>query len=247
MKRAVCLMILILVGSVPAHSSLLGRAPATPGGTDYQAYYDTTLKITWLADANLLATNGFGLPDNFYYSDGRMDWNTAQSWIAAMNAQRYLGVNDWRLPAVVDTGNTGCDWAYTGTDCGYGVQTTGDSGVVYSEMASLYYDTLGNRPYVLPDGSYAPSWGLVNSGPFLHLQADNYWSGTEYAPYAASNAWGFYFFNGTQNFGDKSQYFHLWTVHPGDIVAVPLPASLPALISGLATCLRLLRRKPRAV
>lgn len=39
-----------LVGS--ADAALLGRLAATPGGSDYQAYYDPDAKLTWLADAD---------------------------------------------------------------------------------------------------------------------------------------------------------------------------------------------------
>lgn len=32
------------------HAELLGRAALTPGGSDYRAYYDGVLNITWLVD-----------------------------------------------------------------------------------------------------------------------------------------------------------------------------------------------------
>ena len=46
----------LVVGSVftvPAEAELLGRLPATPDGTDYQAAYDDVLDITWVTDAAL--------------------------------------------------------------------------------------------------------------------------------------------------------------------------------------------------
>ena len=63
--------------------------------------YDDVLDITWLQDANLAASNTFGLPVNtslpshpsdqssipgFISSDGLMNWSGALSWIDAMNA-----------------------------------------------------------------------------------------------------------------------------------------------------------------
>jgi len=42
----------------PAQASLLSRAASTPGGIDYQAYYDGVLGSTWLADANYAARQG---------------------------------------------------------------------------------------------------------------------------------------------------------------------------------------------
>src|ERR1035438_5147029 len=58
--------------------------------------YDSVLNITWLQNANLAASNTFGVSG--IGADGSMTWNTAQSWIGAMNAADYLGQSDWRLP-----------------------------------------------------------------------------------------------------------------------------------------------------
>ena len=41
-----------LVLSTSVNAALVGRLAATPGGTDYQAYYDDVADLTWLADAN---------------------------------------------------------------------------------------------------------------------------------------------------------------------------------------------------
>jgi hypothetical protein len=155
--------ICLILASVSADAALVSRA----GG---QAYYDTVLNITWLANANLAESNTFGLPrgDDVIAESGeistigRMYWDTAQAWIAAMNAANYFGSNNWRLPTVVDTddpydaddlGGDGCgfDVSSNGGECGYNVKTkTGDVNAyevgqtVYSEMAHLYYVTLGN-------------------------------------------------------------------------------------------------------
>lgn len=211
MKKYLGVIVLALwcCGSVQAE--LLSRA----GG---QAYYDTVLDITWLANANLAATNTFGVTGLNVY--GLMTWAKANEWIAAMNSANYLGVNDWRLPTVIDTGTPGCDWAVTGTDCGYNVDlSTG-------EMAHLYYSTLGNvglfntsgNPTGCPGG---PNYCLTSTGPFSNLQPYGYWSGTVYAPAPGSNAWYFVFGYGNQYNDLQDIPFHAWAVRPGDIVPVP--------------------------
>lgn len=53
--------------------------------------YDTVNNVTWLANANLAATQTFGVSG--INRDGSMSWDTAQAWIAAMNAANYLGSN----------------------------------------------------------------------------------------------------------------------------------------------------------
>jgi len=166
-----------------------------------------------------------------------MTWNTAEAWIAAMNAYNggvgYLGYDDWRLPTMVDTGTSGCNFAYSGTDCGYNVQTGSAATTVYSEMASLFYDTLGNLAYYDTSGSGPQSgWGLTNTGPFSNVRPNVYWSGLEYAP-DSSGAWLFSFNDGVQSAGDKHDELYAWAVRPGDVAAAPEPATGLLMALGL--------------
>lgn len=218
--RFVTALAALLMISTSVNAALLGRdLNGSPGSLE--AYYDTVLDITWLADANLAASNTFGVTG--IVPGGYMTWAKAVEWIAAMNTANYLGVNTWRLPTVTDTGASGCNFAYTGTDCGWNVDlSTG-------EMAHLYYSTLGNLGYYTTSGiGPQPGWGLSNTGPFSNLQPYVYWSGTTYAP-NPSNAWDFGFYSGAQNNYDKSfsSYgFYAWAVSPGDVgAAVPVPAA----------------------
>jgi len=208
-----------------ASASLLGRLPATPDGTDYQAYYDDQLDITWLADANV---------------NGQMTWDTANTWAANLDVN---GVTGWRLPTMVDSGASGCDFAYTGTDCGYNVQTGSAATTVYSEMASLFYDTLGNLAYNDTSGAAPQSgWSLTNTGPFSNLQSNYYWSGLEYAPDPGS-AWYFRFFDCAQNFQGKARSFYALAVHSGNVSAVPVPAAVLLFGSGLIGLIGVARRR----
>jgi hypothetical protein len=232
MKRTLSgLLLLLSFGS--AHSALLSRA----GG---QAYYDDVLNITWLADANLADTNDFGVAG--INANGTMSWNTAQSWIGAMNAANFLGSNNWRLPNIVDTGAPGCDWEFIGTDCGYNV----DLGT--GEMAHMFYNTLGNVGNYNTSGSSTgcsgPTLCLTNTGPFSNLQSRGYWSGTTYAPTPPDLAAWFFSFNiGSQNPSWQSSELYAWAVIPGDSLAVvPLPGSV-WLLGWALGALRLSRRK----
>ena len=186
------------------------------------AYYDTVLGITWLADAN--------------YAGATMNWATATTWAASLSLGPSGQWDDWRLPFVVDTGTSGCNQTNSGTDCGYNVQTMSGS-TVYSEMAHMFYVTLGNIAQYNTSGfAQVPGvWGLTNTGPFSYLQGDAYWSGTAYAPDAFS-AWSFYFNNGYQGAPSNLTGLYAWAVSPGDIGAsapVPLPAAAWLLGSGL--------------
>jgi hypothetical protein len=209
MFRSVALTLILCLATITAQASLVSRA----GG---QAYYDTTTDLTWVADANLAQTSG-------YDADGLMNWSAAANWIASLNAwSGYLGVTNWRLPTVTDTGTSGCNFSYSGTDCGYNVDlTTG-------EMARMFYSILGNTGDYNTSGlvtgcSQTYPYCLTNTGPFSNLRPYNYWSGT-----AALNtccAWRFDFGSGYQNSTLKTFEANAWAVRDGDIGLVPMPAA----------------------
>jgi len=216
MFRSILVLMVLCFATMPAQAYLSGRSALTPGGTDYRAYYDTVLNITWLADANLATTNTFGVPGiGGIYLPGEMTWDTAEAWIAAMNTANYLGVNDWRLPTATDTGAAGCDFAFAGTDCGWNVD------LATGELAHLFYSTLGNPAgynstgEIQPCYTAGPQYCLTYVGPISNFRL-YYWYGTEYAPDTAL-AWGFTVAVGLQSVPSKDNHYYAWPVRPGDI------------------------------
>ncbi len=188
--------------------------------TTAEAYYDTALGITWLKDANV---------------NGLMTWTNANAWASALTLGGYT---NWRLPDTVDTGTSGCNFSNSGTDCGYNVATS------TGEMASMFYDTLGNLAYKNTAGVVQPGSGLSNTGLFSNMQAGHYWSATGFAP-DANKAWYLGFGNGSQYFGAKDTLKSAWAVHSGDVgtAVVPVPAAAWLLGSGLLGLVGVSRRK----
>lgn len=183
--------------------------------------YDDVLDITWLQDANLAASNTFGVSG--IGSTGNMDWYTADAWINAMNTASYLGYSDWRLPTTVDGPYT---YGYDGT-------TTAGYNITYSEMGYMYYVNLGNLGEWATDGTHPqPGYGLNNTSPFSNVQPLQTWTDTEYATEPV-NAWYFNFGQGYQGYDDKGHAKYTWAVRPGDSAPIPEPASMLLLGSGL--------------
>jgi hypothetical protein len=128
-------------------------------------FYDKVLNITWLSDWNV---------------NGGTTWGNAMTWAESLSIGGY---SDWRLPTMTDLGrNVGCDYANFGTDCGYNVETR------TSELANMFYNTLGNLAVFDTSGSFQAGSGLNNTAYFKGIQLNAYWFGVEYAP-SPSNAW----------------------------------------------------------
>lgn len=237
--------------SYPAHAVLQGRDLNGSAGS-FEAYYDTVLDITWLADANYGAGSAYDDSGSYTGSttDGRMSWDNAKAWVANLNPYGS-GITGWRLPTTNPIDGTTLNdnvISYIGTeDRGYNVSAPGTlyAGSTASEMAHLFYNTLGNKAYCDPATSTVsscsgpqPGWGLTNTGPFSNVPVVgnvSYWSDTEYA-LDASNAWAFSFKDGSQSGTGTTKIvgYKAWAVHSGDVGAVPEPEAWGLMLSGLA-------------
>ena len=137
---------------------------------------------------------------------------------------------------MLDTGAAGCDFVVTGgSDCGYNVQTKSGS-TVFSEMAHLYYVTLGNLARFAPGTDVdQPGYGLSNTGNFQDMQSDSYWSGLDYAP-DANFAWNFDNLVGAQGYFLKSigDEVSALAVRSGDVAAARVPEPGTLLLAALA-------------
>ena len=266
MRKQTLPLILLAVLALPgaASATLLGRLPATVGGMDYQAYYDDVLDITWLANANLAASNTFGLTQSAGVgpaagevgSTGLMTWATANLWIAGMNAADHLGFDDWRLPTLSPvSGGAAFNVAFSTngtTDVAYGATGIGwqsGAGEYVSEMGYMYYVNFGNLGFCTPNDAnpdlcvQQTGWGLANTADFVNLQSRLYWSGVEFG---SGGAWNFNFGNGAQGADDKSRSLFAWAVRSGDVeAAVPEPATAALLGASLVGFAALRRRARR--
>ncbi|MCB2008971.1 MAG: hypothetical protein KDH93_28435 [Rhodoferax sp.] len=230
------LAIAALVGATctVSHASLETRA----GGA---AVFDTELDLTWIVDPHLAAVENFGVagitaipvPSLPGIHTATMSWDTAMSWLDAMNAHGgsgYLGVNSWRLPATLQP-DASCSNI---TPTLSGIVLAAGTGCVGSEMG--YLRTV--------EGISLTS--VPNTPPFTNLGGIGFWSGTELPVAAAENAAFTYVFNGNgvQGVADKSAGYGAWAVAQGDVLS-PVPAPAAVWMFGAGLCALLARRRVR--
>jgi hypothetical protein len=209
--------------------------------------YDDSTNLTWLADP--LAGRGSVFDDGYSSADGLMTWASASAWAAQFeysDPTRGYVFNDWRLPAVVDIDSPGCTPGYSSSpfvtpDCGY------VSNPSTSELATLFYVSLGNPPRFAPQ----------NAGPFRSLPGGLAWLDSRYTvPEYQLNAssiltaegwlvrepgmlewpalsWAFGMSEGFQGPGYAPAVGVAWAVRTGDVTVVPVPGTIYLMLSGL--------------
>lgn len=191
-----------------ALASLLTAATASAAllpSSDGKTVYDTVLHVTWLANANLAATQTFGVPN--VTPGGSMDYPTALAFVTAMNAANYLGHTNWQLPATPPVDPT----------CG-AVGPNGGSfgkGCTGSTLGSLFYQSLGlqfpNTAVPIPSSA---------TGPFLNFQPYLYWSAS--AATDSSQGWRTFSFNtGWEGSNVENHYMYVIPAIPGNVSGSP--------------------------
>ena len=223
--------------------------------------YDSTLNITWLQNANPIA--GSIYDDGASATDGRTSFQNAQAFAASFsyfNPANGVTYSNWRLPQGVDFvsgtpnptldgvvlptppfSSPGCDWEFSGYDCGYNMAPRS------SEIVHLYYVDLGNlgayedNPAEWFIGTLRPAGvvGLRNTGPFINLQNYVYWSAI-INPVDATDGWRhFYTLDGRMSWRlDEPPDQYSMLVADGDIANVavshaPEPETYAMLLAGL--------------
>ena len=194
-----------------AHAALQGR-DLNGSADSFEAYYDTDLNITWLANANV---------------NGQMIWRDANTWAANLSivdTVNNLTYDNWRLPTTLQP-DVSCSIVGIYS---YGHNCTG------SEMGHLFYADLGGTG----DESILDS-GDPDLAKFTNLQANYYWTGSMCERLEGTIcgpdflAWSFNFSNGIQLPVGMVFGRYVLAVTPGDVSPVPEPETWAMLLAGL--------------
>ncbi len=189
-----------------------------------QAVYDSSLNITWTANANLAATLPFGVANVLPSPDsgnqpGSMFGYFSNTWIDSLNAYQdtgYLGFNDWRL--------TTDNCASAGYLC------------MDSEFGHLFYNDLGGIAHSPISLGNSPNLSL-----FTNIIENNwYWTGS----LSGEKIKVFYFGDGSNSrvFGTLAMN-QIWAVRDGDVASIPEPTTAWLLGSGLIILIGATRKR----
>ncbi len=198
--------------AVSTPSTLLARDLDGDAST-VEAYYDTELRITWLADVLAISGSAFDFSPTLAYTapgEDRAAWDAAvasethdgittaadaSAWAASLRAGNTAG---WRLPAVFTPPLT----PDSDEGCPCGIAASASS----SELGHLYFATL--------EGAFGPS----STGPFHGLDwRYNLW--TDDGRYSFAHRYELSY-AGVER---AERYMgYAWAVHDGDIGAAPL-------------------------
>jgi hypothetical protein len=182
---------------LPMIPHAVGTPPAGTGLLTYldgKAVYDSSTGFTWLADADLAASNPFGITGTtsnglvLIAPDGAMKIATAMNWIAAMNAANYLGQGDWQLPSSSD------------------------------DLATLFAD-LGFQPGDSVLTTHTSTGPFKNIQPDLYWTCQRDQDGGSTSPCTADlpapeYGWSFTFGSGFQGTTHDSKYLYVMVYYP---------------------------------
>jgi hypothetical protein len=177
----IAISLLIAVSNLIAVTTANAMLIPNPDGA---RVYDTFLKVTWAANANLPGTkdNNFdgalglptcdkGIAEPCVDPNGAMSYTSAVYWLEILNGLHglppFLGHSKWTIPRTPET-DPNCtvrNWGYNCMD---------------SALGSLYYRSLpsgnGNFGFTYPDTTVPIPDNQV--GPFRNFQPYLYWTST---------------------------------------------------------------------
>jgi hypothetical protein len=180
---------------------------------DGTAVYDTVNNVSWLADADLAASNRFGLPvctgsgtQPCVNPSGSMSYQAAAAWVQAMNAANYLGHTNWQLPTT-PTADSGCTKINPAGGGNFGFNCS------LGALGSLYYNALGlkspNTAVPIPSNTF---------GSFSNFQPFLYWSRSSAG---ASGYFSFSFNNGFKGANTAPNFLYVLPMIAGKISGTP--------------------------
>jgi hypothetical protein len=218
----------MIKGKLPGTPQVVGKGlQVNPDG---ETVYDPVADVTWAADANLAATNRFGVPAkdtngvaNFSPTGG-ITHTAALAWIQGMNSgSGYANQKHWNLPPMAH--------APVWNQCGSANPVSGCAG---NPLGELFYNQLHGQK-----GQNVTSVPDVKVGAFHKFQPYLYWSCNGDAgqtvcsttkPLPAANfGWSFDFGDGFQGTDMQVNDLYVMVYYPDP---TPRPIPTPRCVPG---------------
>ncbi len=222
----------MLAGSGVANGDIYKVGTAAYDGENYDLIYEDVQNLIWLDYTNT--------SDIFVNQKAWAEGLGSELTVTPLEGYAITWGGGWRLPET-DESKADLD-----EDLGWeGPDTNGDHDYKYGynmlncEIGHLFYESLGNTGKLAKDATsetdYESTYGLEETGPFSHLEEQNYWSAIKDSS-ETGTVWFFGFAEGYQQAGPNDFSRLALAVRAGEVTAatVPGPATLLLLGSGLA-------------
>lgn len=222
-----------------------------------EAFYDTMLGITWLANANAAQATPYDTrdPDDTdgrfgTATDGQLSPLDALLWAEQLDVG---GVTGWRLPQIRPIDGVAFRYSekdfYSGhSDAGFNVMGAN------TELGHLHYVTLGMPGAFDSQGREMDRdelFARFNPGPFTNVGRSASWIGQKYFGPVRNNEpamWRYEMMDGGQFGTPTYRNATAWAVHDGDVghaMPVPEPQVWVSMLAGLvAVAASAARRRP---
>ena len=215
MKKYLFMFVYLLGFSASSQAALVDYGNGLIG--DNAALTNSPLGRTWLKDGNIFKTlcdagdviaTGFTPVDAVDATaicglDGKMSWDDAVAWIARLNANDYLGFDDWRLPNTL-VPDSSCSSGNSSDYC------------LGGEFEQWFHTELSNPNVINPINGTCdfslPNNCFENVGPFVNFRINPYWS---IEKTTAGKAWFFEPSVGVRDSTNKTAPYFVWPVRSG--------------------------------
>ncbi len=234
MNHQKTLLALALIASATATSTAHASLSTNGNGL----IYDNVSNITFTGDANLFKTMAASVTglinkiisdtptvdvhtmgaSDFSAGNGKMNWWGAEAWIGYLNKTSYDDYSNWSLPTTSPTVP--------------GYNKTG------SQLGELFYTELEGVKGNNITATHNANYNLFTNIP----DAAVYWSGTNNVANSSFSAWYFDYTDGSQGYANKSSFFNVLAILPGNAsiipdiytaAAIPVPGAVWLFVSGL--------------
>jgi hypothetical protein len=133
---------------------------------------DNLTGLLWTPNGNLMPARDINWDQDGVANDGKVTWQHALDYVAALNTQNYLGHNDWRLPNIIEYDSLE-NFGYANQTCNGSPCSTNEAWLNTQGFANVHslYTYWSSTSYAGNPSSYALNYHsyALKSGNYFYV------------------------------------------------------------------------------